>query len=198
MPSGPAPALTTVSPFVISPALYYIRLGFFFGIPIQDLVTTVTRTLSAELVHYPMLPLLMPMIGYCSRCYTIFMDTKKNVPKTVDAYIHSFPKELQDKLNKIRKAIKKTAPDAEEKISYQMPGYSFHGMLIYFAAWKKHIGMYPITTETEKSIPELSAYKTSGKGTVHFPLDKQLPLALIKKIVKHRMMENLERKEHTY
>lgn len=112
---------------------------------------------------------------------------------TVDEYIAGFPPEVKGKLQDLREAIMKAAPKAEEVISYNMPAYKFNGILVYFAAHKKHIGFYPgsgaITGIFKDS---LSGYKTS-KGTVQFPLDNPLPLPLIKKIVKFRIQENLER-----
>jgi uncharacterized protein YdhG (YjbR/CyaY superfamily) len=115
---------------------------------------------------------------------------------TVDEYIDAFPKDIQDILKKIRLTIKETAPGAEEIISYKIPSFKLNGgYLIYFAAWKKHIGFYPITSSMEKSIKELSLYKTSGKETVQFPLDKPMPLSLIKKIIRYRMKEIPEKEK---
>lgn len=109
---------------------------------------------------------------------------------TIDEYIAGFPEEMQVILNKVRATIKKAAPDAEETISYSMPAFKQNGYLAYFAAYKNHIGFYPIPPATEKFREELSAYKT-GKGSVQFPLDQPMPLTLISKIVKYRLKENL-------
>jgi uncharacterized protein YdhG (YjbR/CyaY superfamily) len=118
---------------------------------------------------------------------------KKYSVKNVDEYIALQPTEVREKLEKLRQAIKKAAPKAEEVISYQMPAYKFHGMLVYFAAYKNHIGFYPTGSGIIAFKNELSVYEGS-KGTVRFPLDKSLPLGLISKIVKFRVKENLEKK----
>lgn len=112
----------------------------------------------------------------------------KNI-KTVDGYIKNFPKDIAVKLESIRKIVKKSAPQVEEKISYGMPGYKLGGMLVYFAAWKQHIALYAMPSGTKAFPKELAQYKTS-KGTIQFPLDKKLPLGLIEKIVKFRVKEN--------
>ena len=115
-------------------------------------------------------------------------------PKNIDEYIAGFPKDVQKILAKIRSTIKKAAPGAEEKISYQMPTFTLHGNLVHFAAFKEHIGFYPTPSGTEKFQKELSAYK-GGKGSIRFPLDEPIPFALIEKIVKFRVKESLERAE---
>jgi uncharacterized protein YdhG (YjbR/CyaY superfamily) len=120
------------------------------------------------------------------------MNANPTVPRNIDEYIAGFPRDIQEILEKIRSTIKKAAPDAEEKISYRMPTFTLKGNLVHFAAFKKHIGFYPTPTGTEKFQKELSAYK-GAKGSVRFPLDKPIPYALISKIVKFRVKENLER-----
>ena len=110
----------------------------------------------------------------------------------VDAYIASFPESTQKGLEQIRTLIKKAAPKAEELISYQMPAYKYHGVLVYFAGYKNHIGFYAAPTGHATFNKELSVYKT-GKGSVQFPHDKPLPTALITKIVKFRVKENAEK-----
>jgi uncharacterized protein YdhG (YjbR/CyaY superfamily) len=119
------------------------------------------------------------------------METKTTTPKDVDEYISSFPKEVQRLLEEVRATIKKVAPGAEEVISYQMPAFKFHGMLVYFAGYKNHIGFYPMPSAIETFKKELSVYK-SAKGSVQFPTDSPLPLNLISKIVKYRVRENLD------
>jgi uncharacterized protein YdhG (YjbR/CyaY superfamily) len=109
----------------------------------------------------------------------------------VDDYISTFPKEIQKLLKQLRAVIKKSAPGAEEYIGYGMPAYKFHGPLVYFNAYKSHIGFYPAPRGIEKFKKELSKYKGS-KGTVQFPLDKPLPLSLISRIVAFRKNENLQ------
>ena len=109
---------------------------------------------------------------------------------TVDAYIQSFPGDVQQVLTAIRHAITDTAPQAIESISYGMPAYKLNGKpLVYFAAFKNHIGFYATPNGHEAFKKELSAYK-QGKGSVQFPSNKKMPLALIKKIVKWKVAEN--------
>lgn len=116
---------------------------------------------------------------------------KKTAPvNTVKGYLSSFPPSVKILLEKIRKAITAAAPDAEEVLSYRMPAYKYHGMLVYFAAHTHHIGFYPFTSAILAFKKELSGYD-GAKGTVRFPFDKPLPLELIRKIVKFRAKENL-------
>ncbi len=113
-------------------------------------------------------------------------------PQTVEEYIFSFPSDVQLVLKNVRKAIKESAPEAEESIGYQMPAYKLQGPLVYFAGYKKHIGFYPTPSGIEKFSEELAQYK-GAKGSVQFPLDKPIPYNLIKKIVAFRVKENLQR-----
>lgn len=114
-------------------------------------------------------------------------------PRNIDEYIAGFPNEVQQILEKIRLAIRKAAPDAEETISYRIPTFTLAGSyLIYFAAYKEHIGLYPAPRGHERFKQELSAYE-GGKGTIRFPLDKPIPFGLIRRIVKFRAKANLER-----
>jgi uncharacterized protein YdhG (YjbR/CyaY superfamily) len=122
------------------------------------------------------------------------MDSTKNKAANVDEYIAGFPKEIQQLLKAVRATIKKAAPKAEEMISYQMPAYKYHGSLVYFAAFKNHIGFYATPTGHTAFKKELSVYK-EGKGSVQFPHNQPLPLALISRIVKFRVKENLEREK---
>jgi len=115
-------------------------------------------------------------------------------PESVDAYIQSFPADVQSKLQALRSAIKALAPDALETISYRMPAYQFHGPLIYFAAFPRHIGLYPAPSGIEAFQSDLAKYKNS-KGAVQFPLDQPLPLELISRIVIYRVEENLRRSQ---
>ncbi|EQA62501.1 iron chaperone [Leptospira alexanderi] len=117
------------------------------------------------------------------------MDSKKINFKDVDDYISRFPENIQKILEGLRSVIRKSAPKAEEKISYQIPAFVFHGNLVYFAAYKKHIGFYPTSSGIRAFQSELTKYKTS-KGAVQFPVDRPLPLKLIAKIVKYRVKEN--------
>jgi uncharacterized protein YdhG (YjbR/CyaY superfamily) len=120
------------------------------------------------------------------------MKTKQATPQNIDEYIAGFPNDIQEKLQKIRMTIRKAAPKAEEKISYQIPTFALCGNLVHFAAFKKHIGFFPTSSGTREFQQELSIYKGS-KGSVQFPLDKPIPLGLISRIVKFRLKENLAR-----
>jgi uncharacterized protein YdhG (YjbR/CyaY superfamily) len=121
------------------------------------------------------------------------MRTSQTASKNIDEYIAGFPHDVQEILEKIRTTIRKAAPEAEETISYQMPTFTLKGKyLIYFAAYKKHVGLYPAPRGNAEFNEELSVYK-AGKGTVRFPLDKPIPFDLISQIVKFRAKENLER-----
>ena len=122
------------------------------------------------------------------------MRTKQKAPKDIDEYIVGFPNDVSEILEKIRMTIRKAAPDAEETIKYQMPTFTLKGNLVYFAAFKKHVGFYPPATGDEKFKNEISGYE-GAKGNLRFPLDKPIPYALISKIVKFRVKENLERAE---
>lgn len=113
----------------------------------------------------------------------------KVIDQTIDDYIKQFPVEVQDLLQQLRAIIKEAAPEAEETISYQMPAFSLNGILVYFAAWKNHIGFYPTSSGMHAFIDELSQYKGT-KSSIHFPLTKPLPNELIRKIVKFRVAEN--------
>lgn len=112
---------------------------------------------------------------------------------TIDEYIASFPANIQSILQKMRQAIHEAAPEATEAISYRMPTFKLNGNLVHFAAFKNHIGFYPSPSGIEQFKTELSPYKWS-KGAVQFPLDKQLPLELVKKIVAFRVQEALQKK----
>ena len=116
----------------------------------------------------------------------------KTTYTTIDEYISSFPADVQAILQKIRATICKAAPGAEEAISYQMPTFKLNGNLVHFAAFKNHIGFYPVPSGIEKFKKELSVYP-QGKGSVQFPLDRPIPYVLISKIVKFRVKENLEK-----
>jgi uncharacterized protein YdhG (YjbR/CyaY superfamily) len=117
---------------------------------------------------------------------------KQVTKKDVDGYIKEFPKEEQMMLNKMRSIIRKVAPKAEEVMSYNMPAYKYHGMLVYFAANKNHIGLYPMPSAVIKFKKELSKYKTA-KSTIQFPTGEKLPVSLITKIIKFRASENLKK-----
>ncbi len=114
--------------------------------------------------------------------------------KNVDEYILSFPESIQEILHEVRKTIRAAAPEAEELISYHMPAYRLNGILVYYAAFKNHIGFYATPTGHDAFRKELFGYKT-GKGSVQFPLDQPMPLDLITEMVKFRVAENLDKLE---
>jgi len=109
---------------------------------------------------------------------------------SIDEYIGTFPQEIQTLLEQIRDTIRQAAPEAEEAIKYAMPTFVLNGNLVHFAAFKNHIGFYPVPSGIEAFKKELSVYK-GAKGSVQFPLDKPMPLKLISEIVKFRVNENL-------
>ena len=114
---------------------------------------------------------------------------KKIKADNISEYIDAFPKEIQKKLKEVRATIRKAAPKAEEKISYGIPAFTHDGKnLIYFAGYAKHVGLYPAPRNVAEFKKALSEFE-GGKGTVQFPHDQPLPLALIKKIVKYRIKE---------
>ena len=117
------------------------------------------------------------------------MLSSKQKFQTIDEYIKTFPKDIQKILESFRQTIKNAAPEAEEAISYQIPTFKLKGNLVHFAAFKNHIGFYPTPSGQKAFQKELAVYK-SGKGSVQFPLDKPIPLSLIKKIVQYRVKEN--------
>lgn len=118
---------------------------------------------------------------------------QKDQFSTIDDYIAFQPAPLRAALEQLRQTIKKAAPDAEEVISYQMPAFRFHGMLVYFAALKNHFGFYPMPQALVAFKDKLTSYEL-GKGTIKFPLDKPLPVKLVTEIVKFRVKENLDKK----
>jgi uncharacterized protein YdhG (YjbR/CyaY superfamily) len=113
-------------------------------------------------------------------------------PKNIDEYISQWPADIKEKLEAMRETVRKAAPKATEAISYGMPTFKLEGNLVYFAAFKTHIGFYPVPTGLKAFEKELSDFKT-GKGSVQFPFDSPLPLALVSKIVKFRVQENTAR-----
>lgn len=117
------------------------------------------------------------------------MKTKQTAYKSTDEYIAGFPKEVQAILQKVRQTIKKAAPGAQEKISYNIPTFTLDGAyLIYFAGYKKHIGIYPVPVGTADFNKQIAGYVT-GRGTVQFPLDRPIPHGLITKMVKFRIKD---------
>jgi uncharacterized protein YdhG (YjbR/CyaY superfamily) len=113
--------------------------------------------------------------------------------KNIDEYIAFKTPEVKILLEQMRQTVNNAAPEAEEVISYNMPAFKYHGMLVYFSAYKNHIGFYATPTGHKEFQEELSVYK-QGKGSIQFPLSKPLPLDLITKIVKFRVKENFKKK----
>lgn len=118
------------------------------------------------------------------------MNSNLSVPKNISDYIRDCPKKIQPTLNKMRAAIKKAAPGAEEKISYMMPTFALEKNLVHFACFKNHIGFYPGPQAVVVFKNDLLKYKTS-KGAIQFPIEEPIPITLIKKIVKFRVKQVL-------
>ncbi|MBU1020722.1 MAG: DUF1801 domain-containing protein [Firmicutes bacterium] len=116
------------------------------------------------------------------------MEANKKIT-SVDAYISMFPKEIQAKLTKIREIVKRSAPEATERISYQMPTMSQNGNIVHYAAFQNHIGFYPARIERLPFQDELADY-VQTKGSIHFLYTEEIPYELIEKIVKFRVLEN--------
>lgn len=127
-------------------------------------------------------------------------NTKQELPsvskkfKTIDEYHQSFPKEIQIILQVLRQTIKQAAPKTTEIISYNMPAFKLNKVLVYYAVYKQHVGFYPTASPIIFFKKELLTYKTS-KGAIQFPINKALPISLIKKIVKFRLLQDLEKHE---
>jgi uncharacterized protein YdhG (YjbR/CyaY superfamily) len=117
------------------------------------------------------------------------MPTRRATPQNIDEYIASFSPEVQAILEKIRLTIRQAAPDAQETISYNMPAFTQDGILVYFAAFKKHIGLYPPVRGDAKLEKSIASY-AGEKGNLRFPLDQPIPYELIEKIVKLRVKQN--------
>lgn len=112
--------------------------------------------------------------------------------ETIDEYIRQAPADVQEILQTLRRVIQEEAPEAKETISYQLPTFMLNGNLVHFAAFKNHIGFYPVPSGITAFQQELAAYK-QGKGSVQFPLDQPMPYDLIRRIVRFRVAENLEK-----
>jgi uncharacterized protein YdhG (YjbR/CyaY superfamily) len=117
-------------------------------------------------------------------------------PANIDEYIASFDATTQTLLEQFRGVVKLVAPEATEAISYGIPAFKQNGMLVWFAAHTNHIGFYPRASAIERFKKELSVYK-GAKGSVQFPMDKPLPLELIKQIVQFRLTENMQKVKKT-
>ena len=117
------------------------------------------------------------------------MTPNQEAPQTIDTYIAGYPEDVQAILQQVRRTIRETAPEATEAISYGLPTFKLNGNLVHFGAFKSHIGFYPVPSGMEAFKEELAAYK-QGKGSVQFPLDKPMPLDLIRRIVEFRVQES--------
>ncbi len=122
------------------------------------------------------------------------MMAEAQPPTDIDGYIGQFSPEVQTILQDIRATIRAEAPDAEEIISYRMPAFRLHGILFYFAAFQKHIGLYP-PVSGDKAIEKAIAPYAGEKGNLRFPLDQPIPLGLIRRIVRLRVKQNLAKAE---
>ncbi len=120
------------------------------------------------------------------------MDEKPNQPTTVEAYIAGFPPEVQAILTRLRETIRSAAPDAEERIAYAMPSYYLNGPLVYFAAFKKHVGFYAAGASMDAFKDEVAPYKQS-KGTIQFPLNQPIPYDLIARMTEYRAAQNRQK-----
>jgi uncharacterized protein YdhG (YjbR/CyaY superfamily) len=119
------------------------------------------------------------------------------VPKTpgledIDSYIAQFEPDIRQVLERVRRTISHAAPDAKETVSYRMPAFRQHGILVYFAAWKKHIGLYP-PIAGEKTLEKAIARYAGPKGNLQFPLDEPIPYDLIERVVKLRVKQDLSK-----
>ncbi|MCR8847052.1 DUF1801 domain-containing protein [Rossellomorea sp. SC111] len=123
------------------------------------------------------------------------MEGNKKSFATIDEYIAQFPENVQEHLQSLREVIRETVPEAQEKISYQMPTFALHGNLVHFAAYKNHIGFYPTPSGINAFKDKMTGYKTA-KATVQFPQDEPMPYELIQKIVKFRVAENKEKSKN--
>jgi uncharacterized protein YdhG (YjbR/CyaY superfamily) len=115
-------------------------------------------------------------------------------PKDIDTYISQFPADVQVILREVRQTISQVAPDAKETISYQMPAFKQHGILVYFAAWKEHIGLYP-PISGDKALEKAVARYAGPKGNLQFPLDEPIPYDVMARIVKLRVKQDNEKAE---
>ena len=124
------------------------------------------------------------------------MPTRRRTPKSIDEYIASFPPEIQAILERVRATIRKAAPGAKEVISYQIPAFTLNGVLVYFAAFRNHIGFYPPVRGNTSLERAISPY-AGEKGNLRFPLNHPIPYRLIERIVKHRVKQNLAKADAT-
>lgn len=122
------------------------------------------------------------------------MEESGKTAASIDEYIAAFEPRIREILERIRKTVREAAPEATEKISYQMPTFYLYGNLVHFAAFKNHIGFYPTPSAIGEFAAELSKYETAT-GSIRFPLDEPLPYDLVRRIVKYRIEENVRKEE---
>jgi uncharacterized protein YdhG (YjbR/CyaY superfamily) len=120
------------------------------------------------------------------------MDTRKSAPASIDEYIAAAPEAVRPILEKIREIIRVAAPDAQEVISYRMPAFRQHGILLYFAAFKNHIGLFPPVEGDEKLEKAIAPY-AGPKGNLKFPLGQPMPYGLIERIARLRAKQDRDR-----
>jgi uncharacterized protein YdhG (YjbR/CyaY superfamily) len=118
------------------------------------------------------------------------MATGRRTPQSIDEYIGRFSPEVRAILERIRETIRSAAPDAQEAISYQIPAFTLNGALVYFAAFKTHIGFYP-PVRGSASLERAASRYAGEKGNLRFPLDRPIPYRLIERVVKHRVKQNM-------
>jgi uncharacterized protein YdhG (YjbR/CyaY superfamily) len=121
------------------------------------------------------------------------MIDSKSQPKTIDEYVSSYPENVRSMLEEVRKILHEEALEAQETIKYQIPTFTLSGNLMSFAAYKHHIGLHPVPSTTEAFKKELAPYR-AAKSTLRFPIDKPLPLSLIRKVVRQRVKDWKEKK----
>jgi uncharacterized protein YdhG (YjbR/CyaY superfamily) len=129
---------------------------------------------------------------FADLCHVKGTSMRTATPDSIDTYIAQFPHDIQTRLEQLRQTIRKAAPHAAETISYGMPAFKQHSVLVYFAAYAKHIGFYPTGSGIAAFQDEIAVYKNS-KGAVQFPHDTPLPLALIRKMVQFRVKDDRAR-----
>jgi uncharacterized protein YdhG (YjbR/CyaY superfamily) len=124
-------------------------------------------------------------------------NLNKTKVKTIDEYIAMQPESMHKRLEEVRQLIRNVAPEAEETISYNMPAFKFHGMLVGFAAWKQHCGFYPWNGHTVSEFAKQLEGFTTSSGAIQLPFNEKLPVALLKKIIKARIKENINKEKST-
>jgi uncharacterized protein YdhG (YjbR/CyaY superfamily) len=121
------------------------------------------------------------------------MPTKRTAPRNIDEYISAFSPDIQAILQQVRQVVRSAAPDAEEAINYQIPAFKLNGVLVYFAAFKKHIGFYPPVRGDARLVKAASPY-AGEKGNLKFPLDQPIPFKLIERITKFRVKQSMAKR----